>query len=50
MIASAEKLNYQQEPVWETNGPIEFSDAALDALARLLIDIDEKYQRGEIKP
>ena len=37
------------EPVWEAKGEILFSDEAINALARLLIDLDEKQRSGAIK-
>ena len=48
MIVAAEKPK-RPEPEWEVKGDIEFSDAAITAWARLLIDLDEKRLRGEIK-
>ena len=44
-----EKPNVVESADWESHGRGQFSDAAIDAIARLLVDLDRKRRNGEIK-
>ena len=48
MIGAAEKPK-RPEPEWEARGPDRLPDGAIAAVVRLLIDLDEKRLRGELK-